>query len=106
LNLKLLKTLYITYNNRKVKKLNELEWIDGYIYANQWGKNHILKIDPYTEKVAGRIDLFNIFHQMKKKYLKAQAPNGIAYNKKTNEILITGKYWPSIIAIQLTKEFP
>lgn len=95
------KILSVKDNNEKVNKINELEYIDGYIFANQWNKNYILKIDPETGNVEGKIDLTPIARPLRRKFSKADALNGIAYNEKTNEILVTGKFWPKAYLIVL-----
>ena len=80
--------------NRKVSKLNELEFIEGYIYANQWESDIILKIDTASFAVANKIDLGYIVKEIKRIKPDADVLNGIAYNPKTKDVLITGKLWP------------
>lgn len=80
--------------NQTVPKLNELEFIEGFIFANQWETNLILKIDPNTAQVVDKFNLGNLERDIKQRNPAADVLNGIAYNKKTGDILITGKYWP------------
>ncbi|CAN5489370.1 glutaminyl-peptide cyclotransferase [soil metagenome] len=101
LDFEIQKVISVKENNEKVKKINELEFIDGFIYANQWNKNFILKIDPESGNVEGKIDLTPIARPLKRKNSKADALNGIAYNEQTNEILVTGKFWPKAYLIVL-----
>ncbi|MBW7914838.1 MAG: glutaminyl-peptide cyclotransferase [Taibaiella sp.] len=89
-----------------VGNINELEYINGYVYANQWETEFILKIDPGTGHVVGQADLRNIRTQAgipARSYNEDQPEvmNGIAYDKPGNRIFITGKNWPKILEIKL-----
>jgi len=86
-----------------VKNLNELEYIEGYIYANQWQTNNIYKIDPATGNVVGKLDLSALGEEVRVKDPQADVLNGIAYEKKSKLLLITGKQWPATYAIRITK---
>lgn len=101
LSLDPVRTLTIREKNSKVRRINELEWADGYIYANQWRSNYILKIDPATERVVAKIDLSALADEVKNSHPGADVLNGIAYNRSTGEFLITGKYWPQAYWIRL-----
>lgn len=95
-------TKSITEAGVPVFNLNELEYIDGFIYANQWQYPYILKIDPATASVVAKIDLSDIVKRIRpddQDYDKVL--NGIAYNKETKKMYVTGKYWPSLFEIQL-----
>jgi len=94
LTLKEVFTKSIHDKNQTVPKLNELEYIEGFIFANQWETNLILKIDPNTSQVVDKFNLGNLESEIKRRNPQADVLNGIAYNKKTGDILITGKYWP------------
>jgi len=94
-------------NKRKVENLNELEYINGLIYANIWQQNSILIINPQTGKVEGVADLDGL----KKEILKEQnltdsdeVLNGIAYDKENNRIFVTGKHWAKLYEIELIKK--
>lgn len=81
-----------------VVKLNELEYIQGEIYANIWRSNHIARISPVTGEVVGWIDLTGI--------LPPPPPavgvlNGIAYDPVQDRLFVTGKYWPWLFEIEL-----
>jgi glutamine cyclotransferase len=78
---------------------NELEYINGYIYANQWGMNYILKIDPKSGEVVGKMDLSDLV-QRTPTDTRNNFLNGIAYNKATNKIYVTGKNWPTLYEVQ------
>lgn len=101
LNFEPVKTLQIQENNTPVTKLNELEYIDGYIFANQYETNYLLKIDPETEQVVGKVDLGPLANEIKRKYSNANVLNGIAYRPETKDLLITGKLWPKAYLIKL-----
>lgn len=86
-----------------VKNLNELEYIEGYIYANQWQTNNIYKIDPATGEVIGKLDLSEVGEKVRVTDPQADVLNGIAYEKKSKLLLITGKQWPATYAIRISK---
>lgn len=99
-NFTVVKTIKVTENNVPVEKINELEYIKGYIYANVYGKNTILKIDPANGKVTGKLDLGSLGNEARNKYAGALEMNGIAYDSVTDKIYVTGKEWPDIYEIQ------
>lgn len=82
--------------------LNELEYIDGFLYANQYTYPYVLKIDPTNGEVVAKIDLTDTWNRNKSLYPKADVPNGIAYDVDTRKIYITGKWWPELYEIQLS----
>jgi glutamine cyclotransferase len=88
------------YSNKgAVVKLNELEYIQGKIWANVWETDQIVIIDPQSGKVTGIIDLSNIID---KSNLDSQAVlNGIAYDEATGRIFVTGKWWPKVFQIEV-----
>lgn len=94
-------------NKQKVEKLNELEYINGKIYANIWQKNSILIVNPTSGKVEGVANL----NSLKNKILQEQTLdkdddvlNGIAFDKETNRIFVTGKHWSKLYEIVLIKK--
>ncbi|MFM9908999.1 MAG: glutaminyl-peptide cyclotransferase [Chitinophagaceae bacterium] len=88
-------------NNGPVSNINELEYVNGFIYANQWQTSYILKIDASSGKVVGRIDLSSIENEITSNYSDTNGLNGIAYNTTTGNFLITGKRWPFSYEIKL-----
>lgn len=85
--------------------INELEYINGYIYANQWKTDAIYKIDPKTGNVVGMINLKELRTQtgIPQPSADETAPevmNGIAYDATGNRIFITGKNWPKIFEVK------
>ncbi len=101
--LKPVKTLNVTDANGPVTKLNELEYVDGFIYSNIWETNFIVKIDPATGKVVGRLDLSSLAQNAALRNQNANVLNGIAYHQETKLFVVTGKYWPSFYIIQLSQ---
>jgi len=97
---RLLKVVGVTDNNGPVSNINELEMIGGFIYANQWQTNYILKIDTASGKVVGRLDLDGLFSAERNKYAPSDTMNGIAYDSTTGKVYITGKLWPDIYEIK------
>lgn len=97
---KLVKILGVTDNNGPVSNINELELINGFLYANQWETNYILKIDTSSGKVVGRLDLDSVENDAKTKFAGLGEMNGIAYDPVSGKIYITGKLWKNIYEIQ------
>jgi len=93
------KILPVTENALPVEKLNELEYIKGFIYANIWLTNFIVKIDPSNGKIVARLDLSSLAFEAKNKNPDADVLNGIAYDSATDKIYVTGKLWPNIYQI-------
>lgn len=89
------------YDNRgPVRKINELEYVDGIMYANVWQSNSIIKIDMDSGKVIGKIDLGNIVPKLFRGHVD-NVLNGIAYDNKRKRFLVTGKMWPLIFEMEL-----
>ena len=99
---KLIKSVGITENGDAAINLNELEYIGGYVYANQWQTSYILKIDPVKGEVIAKMDLTSIEQQEKAQNPNALELNGIAYNPATKKFYITGKNWSKIYELQFT----
>lgn len=99
-NLKTIKTLSVTYNGRPLRLLNELEWIDGKIWANVYLTDMIVIINPSTGKVEGRIDCTGLL-DAKLRDSNTDVLNGIAYNSETKKIYLTGKNWPRLFEVKV-----
>ncbi|MEO6539245.1 MAG: glutaminyl-peptide cyclotransferase [Ferruginibacter sp.] len=93
------KTITVTENKIPRDSLNEMEYIKEYIYANIWQSNIILKIDPATGNVVGKIDLGSLKYEANQKNPKADVLNGIAYDSLNDKIYVTGKLWANIYQI-------
>jgi len=97
---RLVRVLGVTDNNGPVSNINELELIKGYLYANQWQTNYILKIDTASGKVVGKMNLDGLGNDARNKYPGAEVLNGIAYDSTNGKVYVTGKLWPSIYEIK------
>ena len=100
------KKLTVADEHGPVQEINELEMVNGFIYANQWKTELILKIDTATGKVVGRADLGSLRRQggIPPETGVRGAPevmNGIAYDRAGNRFFITGKYWPKVFEVKL-----
>lgn len=99
---KVVKTLQVIDDKlQPVDKLNELEFIQGYIYANIWPKSKIAIIHPHTGRITGWINLKNL-----KLNETGNTLNGIAYDKLNKKLYVTGKRWRWIYEIALIPEKP
>ena len=90
-------------NKGKIDNINELEWINGKIYANRYQKNGVAIINPLNGAVEGVID----FSSLKKKvtqHAKLDVLNGIAYNPDTKTIFVTGKRWDKLFEVEIIKK--
>lgn len=94
------RSVEVTENDLPVVNLNELEYIDGLIFANIWRTNDIVQIEPGSGQVTGKIDL----GELAERYANdknVDVLNGIAYDKKDGRLFVTGKLWPEIFEIEL-----
>lgn len=96
--------LEVNENAIPVDKLNELEYIDGFLFANRWMTNEVLKIDLATGNVVGRLDLSQLAVEANQSNPSADVLNGIAYEKKSGLLLVTGKWWPFLFALRLESD--
>lgn len=94
-----IKTIEVTLNGLPQLNINELEYIEGFIFANIWHDNRILKIDPGTGAVVGIVDLSNIAQRIDTS--AERVLNGIAYDSERGTIWVTGKKWPKMFQIRL-----
>ena len=97
-----IKKIEVKHKGRKVDQLNELEYIDGFIWANVYGTDSIVIIDPSDGNVRSTLDCKGLLHSSLRTY-KTDVLNGIAYNPETGDIFLTGKYWPRLFRIDLIK---
>jgi glutamine cyclotransferase len=102
--LKEVSVLEVTENSIPVDKLNELEYIGGYLFANRWMTNEVLKIDLATGYVVGKLDLTQLAIEANQSNASADVLNGIAFEKKSGLLLVTGKWWPFLFALRLEDE--
>ena len=98
---KIIKSVGVTDNYGPVGNVNELEFVNNIIYANVYQSDYIIKIDPETGKVLGKIDLTGILAKSGQQNDNAEVLNGIAYDSAKNSLYITGKYWSALFEIKL-----
>lgn len=99
-DIKLQKTLNVTLDGRPVRYLNELEWINGRIWANVYTTDIIVIINPESGKVEGRIDCRGLLPSFMRAP-ETDVLNGIAVNG--DRIFLTGKYWPRLYEVKLVE---
>jgi len=97
---KVVGTLEVHGDSGKVSKLNELEYINGEIYANIWGIEKIARINPKTGRVTAWINLSGLLSDQDKKN-RVDVLNGIAFNSDKGSLFVTGKLWPKLFEIEL-----
>ncbi|MCW3114385.1 MAG: glutaminyl-peptide cyclotransferase [Segetibacter sp.] len=100
---KLLRIVGVSDNNGPVGDLNELEFINGSVFANIYTTDYIVRIDPSTGHITGKIDLSGLLEKSGKHVNKEGnlVLNGIAYDSAKNSIYITGKKWPLLYEMKL-----
>lgn len=99
------RTLEVTLQGRALPYLNELEWIDGEIWANVWRSNQLVRIDPADGSVTGIIDLRGLLPDDERRE-DTDVLNGIAYDPERDAIWVTGKRWPWLYRITLRARAP
>lgn len=90
-------------NKGRVENLNELEMIEGELWANIWQTDRIARIDPLTGKVLGYVDLGNILPREERSQ-ETDVLNGIAWDAANRRLFVTGKYWPKIYEITVAAQ--
>lgn len=96
----IIKTIRVTLENAPVKAINELEYVNDLIFANVWHQSYILMIHPSTGVVQGLIDASTLLQRMPA-MKRGNVLNGIAYDKKTESLYLTGKNWPWLFVVRL-----
>ncbi|WP_199188356.1 glutaminyl-peptide cyclotransferase [Deinococcus arcticus] len=102
------RTLQVTDQGQPVRHLNELEWVQGAIYANVWLTDRIARIDPQTGKVTAWINVAELTREASSAAARTgqpltfdDVPNGIAYVPERGTLLLTGKRWPTLFEVKL-----
>jgi glutaminyl-peptide cyclotransferase len=95
---RVLRSLPVTDAGRPVSQLNELEWIEGEIWANVWTTDRIARINPSTGAVNSWVDLSTLW-PLARRTPPADVLNGIAYDPVGKRIFVTGKKWPRLYQI-------
>lgn len=94
----------VTVGGRPLDRLNELECVDGSVWANVWKRDAIVRIDPADGRVTGVLDLAGIVEPHPVQADPGNVLNGIAYDPATETFLVTGKRWPELIEIRLVDD--
>jgi glutaminyl-peptide cyclotransferase len=97
---RVLRTLNVTEEGRPVTQLNELEWVDGAIWANVWQSDRIVIIDAHSGEVTASIDLRGLLPRAEYRQ-GTDVLNGIARDPADGGIWVTGKRWPWLYRIEL-----
>jgi len=100
---KLQKTLPVTLNGRAVNLLNELEYIDGKIWANVYTSDLIVIIDPKTGAVEATVDCTGLLPRQLRDS-RTDVLNGIAQDPASGKVYLTGKYWPRLYEVKLVEK--
>jgi glutamine cyclotransferase len=102
------RTIPVTEAGQQVYYLNELEWVDGEIWANVWMTDLVARIDPTTGNVVGWIDLAGLLSPAEIRAPNGQplvdVTNGLAWDPSSKRLLVTGKLWPKLFAVEVVKE--
>ena len=92
----------VTLQGRAVSRINELEWIEGEVFANLWQTDYILRINPLTGAITGIIDLTELMPDRSGLDPTDAVLNGIAWDPVGRRLFVTGKNWPKLFEIRLT----
>jgi glutamine cyclotransferase len=95
--------IQVSAEGRPIPNLNELEAVEGQLFANIWGTDVIARIDPADGKVVGWIDLTGLKDPQWKGMGTDDVLNGIAYDPKKRRLFVTGKHWPKLFEIELVE---
>lgn len=93
-----LETVNVTLNGRPLAKLNELEYVDGKLYANVWGEDRIVRLDPKTGVVDASIKVEKLLTPAESRMVDVL--NGIAYDPESETFWLTGKLWPKMFQVR------
>lgn len=96
------KTIAVRLEQQAMTNLNELEYGEGFIWANIWLDNRILKIDPVSGQVVGILDLSAVVQSLKLDD-RESVLNGIAYDAQKKALWVTGKQWPKMFLVKITQ---
>ena len=94
------RTIKVSAADTVIPTLNELEWIEGEIWANVWKREYLVRIDPKTGSLTGWVDLRGLF-DADSIANPDSVLNGIAYDPKGKRIFVTGKLWPQLFEIEV-----
>ncbi len=100
---RILNTISVNSNYGPLGDINELEYVNGKIYANIYGSDYIAVINPETGSVESKLDFTGLLQKSGKTYEGADVLNGIAYDSSKNSFYITGKKWPALFEVKLNQ---
>ena len=100
-NFEVISTIDVKDQGKAIIRLNELEWINGEIWANIWKESRIARIDPKTGTVKSWLDLTEIVENTENADTIDNVLNGIAHDPRTGHVFVTGKYWPTLYALEI-----
>jgi glutamine cyclotransferase len=100
-NFEIVKKISVQYQVQPQYNINELEYVAGFIYANIYQMNKIIKINPNNGDIVGILDLSLVVNQLLAEYPNIAELNGIAYRDSTDTFFITGKLWPYIYEMKV-----
>jgi glutamine cyclotransferase len=98
-DLSVMATQPVLSGDKPVDRLNELEYVDGEVWANIYQTSCIARIDPQSGQVVGWIDIRGLLNPDEMRL--AEVPNGIAYDAQGGRIFVTGKLWPRLFEIEI-----
>jgi glutamine cyclotransferase len=95
--------IQVSADGKPITMLNELEWVEGQLFANVWGSDVIARIDPVSGNVVGWIDLTGLADKSWPARGTDDVLNGIAYDAVHKRLFVTGKRWPKLFEIELVE---
>ncbi len=93
----------VTIDGELLEELNELECVDGSVWANVWRSDTIVRIDPADGRVTGVLDMRGLMEPHPAASDSDAVLNGIAWDATAGTLLVTGKYWPELIEIRVAE---
>ena len=102
ISFKEVRRISVKEGTERIKNLNELEYVNGEIWANIWYEDRIARVSPENGKVLGWIDLSGLFPKNQRED-RDQVLNGIAQDPETKKLFVTGKNWPKLFEIEIVK---
>lgn len=100
-NLEVVREVKVTYHGMSVSLVNELEYVEGEIYANVWLTDFVVRIAPEDGQVTGWIDFSGLLDPVLAQEYQVDVLNGIAYDAGTGRLFVTGKLWPKLFEVSI-----
>lgn len=95
-------SICVTFNGQPLDLINELEWVDGHIWANIYLTDALVEIDPTSGAVVGYVEMATLRERLVENP-EAEAFNGVAYNRATGRFYVTGKDWNRVFEVEIIK---